>query len=173
MTTREYSPGQALSLLLKKLDTQSPGLAAQVRVAIDAGKDVEEKASNPRRKKPRSYRKAVPLSEEEALAAAVDVLQAYFVEQPLFVASAMDNAKSAAVAGPRQETVLGSGNEANFDAETGRDDEKMLDIELRAETQLTVGGDETLRLKRPVEAELEAEREILARVRALTAFGRK
>lgn len=170
-TSPDYSPAQALALLLRKLDAANTDLAAQVRAAIDAGKDVdEEEPSRSGRRKARRYRKAVPLSEEEALQSAVDVLQAYFIEQPLFVSAAMDNFMPAAVAGPRKESEWPPGKQAVRAVETGRGDEKRLDIELRAERQITTGGDETQRLHRAKQEELTRQRENVSRLRSLLAF---
>jgi hypothetical protein len=168
----DYGPAQALELLLLKLDAADSDLAAQVRAAIDAGKDIDEQEpSSSRRKNRRKYRKAVRLSEEEALAAAVDVLQAYFVEQPLFVSSAMDNVRAAALDGPRKEFDGKRAWQAVRKDAAGAGDEKFLEIELRVETQLTAGGDETYRLHRPSESQLTQQLEAVARVRRLLTFG--
>lgn len=172
MSAHDYSPAKALELLLRKLDTANADLAAQVRTAIDAGKDIEEEERPlSRRKKVRRYRKAVRLSEDEALAAAVDVLQAYFVEQPLFVSSAMDNARAAALGGPRDEVEGIERKQGGRGAHSDSGAEKMLEVELRAETQLTVGGDETYRLHRPSESQVTQQRENVERLRGLLAFG--
>ena len=107
MDTHEYTPEDALRLLLGKL-RKYPDLYAQVQEAIDAGKDtprqlpehhdtegtqVEMSAFRPqsRRDKPHEYRKLTPFSVEEALDVAALALQANFVEQPLFVNGIMDN----------------------------------------------------------------------------------
>ncbi|HKH46317.1 MAG TPA: hypothetical protein VKM72_16775 [Thermoanaerobaculia bacterium] len=96
MSTHDYTAAQALELLLGKLKERDADLALHVQSAIDAGKDVEEREPSRRsRKRPRVYRKVVRLSDEEALQVALDVLQAYFVEQPLFVDSAAKNFRPA------------------------------------------------------------------------------
>lgn len=172
MSDHGYTAEQALELLLRKLDAANAGLAVQVRAAIDAGKDIEEEEPrSSRRKKARRYRKAVRLSTKEALAAAADVLQAYFIEQPLFVSSAMDNALPAAVAAPRDMYELMGAKQATQPPDTGLDVQKILEIELRAETQLSAVGDETYRLQRPNPPELEEQRENMKRLRALLRFG--
>src|SRR5690242_17055824 len=92
MSSHEYSPQQALDVLMRKLQARDETLAAQVQSAIDAGKDVTEtERATDRRKKDRVYRKTVPFTHDEALQVALDALQANFVEQPLFVDSAADN----------------------------------------------------------------------------------
>ena len=42
MPDLEYTPQQALEILMKKLGARDEALAAQVQAAIDAGKDVSE-----------------------------------------------------------------------------------------------------------------------------------
>lgn len=172
MSNHDYTAEQALELLLCKLDTANADLAAQVRAAIDAGKDIEEE--EPRRsprKKVRRYRKAVRLSTQEALAAAADVLQAYFIEQPLFVASAMDSALSCELAGPRDPYEVMDTRQVTRAPDAGLDFEKVFDIELRAETQLTQSGDETYRLRRPEPSGLVKQRENMSHLRGLLRFG--
>lgn len=172
MTLHDYTPDQALKLLLSKLDAANEELAQQVRRAIDAGKDIEQaEPGSSRRKKVRRYRKSVRLSTEEALAAAANVLQAYFVEQPLLVASALDNVRSARTAGPRKVFDPMRIDRAAPDPDDGSEREKNLEIELRAETQLTSDGEETHRLLRPNAEELKEQSANLEHLRALLRFG--
>lgn len=100
MSAHGYTAAQALEVLLRKLSERDPDLAQHVRYAIDAGKDVEERERFPGHKKLRVYRKVVRLTDEEALQVALNALQAYFVEQPLFVNSAAENFRSAAFSAP-------------------------------------------------------------------------
>lgn len=172
MSGHDYTPEQALALLLHKLDASNADLAAQVRAAIDAGKDIDEEAQRRSgRKTSRRYRKAVRLSEEEALAVALDVLRAYFVEQPLFVSSAMDNARVAALGGPRDEYERKRVTQDARTHDAGSDVEKVLEIELRSETQLTSSGDETYRLHRRDESAVTEQRANVSRLRGLVQFG--
>ena len=113
MAQHEYTPDHALQLLLRKL-RQHPDLYAQVQEAIDAGKENIDAPSRrllarrdiirtetedsglrfqPRRDKPHEYRKLAPFSAEEALDVAARALQAYFLEQALFVNAIIDNLK--------------------------------------------------------------------------------
>ena len=172
MSDHDYTAEQALDLLLRKLDATSADLGAQVRAAIDTGKDIEEEEPHrSRRKKVRRYRKSVRLSAKEALAAAVDVLQAHLIEQPLFVTSAMDHARAAALAGPQDMyDAMGAGQVTQL-PDSGLGAEKILEVELRAETQLTAGGDETYRLRRPNPSELAEQRENVSRLRNFLTFG--
>jgi hypothetical protein len=83
---------------MRKLRARDSVLAEHIQSAIDGGKDVEETESLVRRrKKARVYRKTVRFTDEEALRVAVDALQVYFIEQPLFVNSANKNFESAAL----------------------------------------------------------------------------
>lgn len=83
---------------MRKLRERDEDLAGQVQKAIDAGKDVSEtEPATGRRNEARVYRKTVPFTHEEALHVALDALQSYFVELPLFANSAADNFAKAAV----------------------------------------------------------------------------
>ena len=98
MARHDYSPREALTLLMNKLIDRDADLAREIRAAVDAGKDVEERETTGRgRKKTRVYRRAVRLTDEEALQVAANALRAHFVEQPLFVNSAADNFRAAAI----------------------------------------------------------------------------
>jgi len=146
MATNEYSQRDALDALLSALNDKLPELATRVRTAIDVGKDVEEvERPTGGRRKVRSYRKAARLSDEEALRAAVEVLQAYFVEQPQFVSSATQNFRLAALGGTL--TASGEGRKtpgpAANESAAGLNEEKVLEVELRAETQITAADLET------------------------------
>jgi hypothetical protein len=101
MPNHDYSSQEALNVLMRKLRFRDQGLAAEVQAAIDAGKDVlETEPSNDRRRSARAYRKTVPFSHEEALQVALDALQAFFVEQPLFANSAAASFAAAPVGVP-------------------------------------------------------------------------
>lgn len=98
MNIHDYTPQQALDALMKQLRARDNLLASRVQAVVDAGKDISEtEPAIDRRKKPRIYRKTVPFSHEEALQAAIDAFQAYFLEQPLFANSAADNFHKAAI----------------------------------------------------------------------------
>src|ERR1035438_4281644 len=92
MSNHDFTPQQALELLMRKLGERDGQLVAQVQASVDAGKDVlETEPRTDRRKKPRVYRRTVPYSYDEAFRVAVDALAAYFIEQPLFIKSCLDN----------------------------------------------------------------------------------
>src|SRR5436309_1797031 len=101
MPTHDYTAREALDVLLSRLEDRDQSLLAEVRMAINVGKDVEEQdveEQDPRRRrKPRVYRRTVRFTDEEALDVALAVLRAHFVEQPLFANSAADNFRPVAL----------------------------------------------------------------------------
>jgi hypothetical protein len=161
MSKHEYTAGQALELLLGKLNERDETLAAHVRSAIDAGKDVKQRAPvRGRRRKQRVYRKAVPFTEEEALGVALDALQAYFVEQPLFINSAAQDFRTAVVREERE------GRLRDRQAESA----KILEVAVETETQLSPAPQPTVRLS-PVPAEhVEEQLGNIRRLRDLLDF---
>ena len=92
MAANEYTPQQAFEVLMNHLRKRDGQLATHIQAVVDAGKDVDETQQvGQRRKRSRSYRRTVPYSYEEASLVALDALQAYFVEQPLFIDSCAKN----------------------------------------------------------------------------------
>ena len=72
MPKHDYSAKDALAILIQKTEVVAPELAKRIRLAIDAGKDVQAEetimpASGKRRAKKRYYRKHVPYTDEEKL----------------------------------------------------------------------------------------------------------
>jgi hypothetical protein len=173
MPEHRYTPEQALDLLMKKLLARDEALAAQVQAALDAGKDVSEtEPAIDRRKKARVYRKTVPFTHEEALQIALDALQAYFVEQPLFVASAADNLAKSAIGVPARRTsnFQWSSEEAEPVSLEAEGVEKAVEIEMQTETQLSRTGEETIPFKRVPERLVEYQRFQVTHLRELTDF---
>lgn len=160
MIAHQYLPGEALDLLLRKVDSQDADLAEQMRSAIDAGKDVEEEeVSIGRRRKGRRYRKAVPLTDKEALQAALEVLRAYFVEQPLFVSSALDEFRTAVIGETmRKRPSSKAGGTARGPAVVGQDLEKKVEIEQRVETQISRSNTEVRPMVRIDAASVEQQK---------------
>ncbi len=177
MPEHQYTPQQALDLLMKKLSAREETLAAQVQAAIDAGKDVSEtEPAIDRRKKARVYRKTVPFTHEEALQIALDALQAYFVEQPLFVGSAADNLAKSAIGVPKHNlpnwaySPAASASEPEPVSLERENEEKAVVIEMQTETQLSRTGEETIPLKRMSKELIDAQRHHVAELRKLTNF---
>ena len=139
MSTHDYTPEQALEVLMQKLGSGDEQLAAEIRAAIDTGKDVAESEPSSRRKKPRTYRKTVPFSYEEALQVAISALQAHFIEQPLFANSCAANMSRAAIGtprDPRHATFGRSGRSVDLTVQA-EGEEKTVMIELQTETQIS------------------------------------
>src|SRR6267378_472492 len=103
MNGQDYTPEDALNILMAKLRAKDSELAVEIQAAIDQGKDIQQTEPAKGRKKARSYRKTVPYSRQEALQVAIDALNAYFVEQPLFMNSCHDNMAQAVVGEPRRQ----------------------------------------------------------------------
>jgi len=133
----EYNPQEALDLLIRKLNDADQQLAAHVRAAVNAGTDVQE-IQQPRGRdanKPRSYRRTVPYSPEQALQVAVDALRAHFVEQPMFINSLLDDMVPASLGPGTTSSPSLAGNDKPIHIKT-EGTEKAIEIELYTETQL-------------------------------------
>ncbi len=175
LTYREYSPKQALELLIEKIRKLDPSLADIVQAAIDTGKDIPEETDSFSRKKKRTYRKRVPFSHEEALKVAIDVLQAYFVEQPLFVNVASATFAQAAVGVPNNRLLPGPPDSKEREPVSleRKGEDKKIEIELQTETQIAKSGEETLNLKCVPEQQIEEQRQNIRKLRDLTYSGRE
>lgn len=135
MPDHDYTPSQALSVLLEKLGRADETLAARVKSAINAGKDVQqEEPARDRRKRPRVYRKNAPYSNEEALAVALDVLRAHFIELPRIVNAAADSFRKTAI-GPKRRLHRAK-NETPRWEDVGSTQDKMLDAEKQFEIEI-------------------------------------
>lgn len=181
MPDNEYSPEEALGVLMRKIRERDELLAEQVQAAIDAGKDISEvERSMDRRKKERVYRKTVPFTHEEALEIAVDVLQAHFVEQPLFVESAAINFTKAGLAHPSERLHrsgfglprLNSSKEREKVAVDQVGEKKAIEIELQTETQIKKSGPATQTMQELAPAEIEERRQQLSTLREMVDFQR-
>ncbi len=139
----QYNATSALELLLNKLDERQASLAAEVRSAIDAGRDIVEPERVRKRKSAREYRKAVAFTDSEALMVAVQVLRAHFVEQPLFAASAASNFAGAAVGLGADDMTDGRVPTTSL-PKAGAP--KVVAIEIQTETQFTKSDRETATL---------------------------
>jgi hypothetical protein len=172
MPAHEYTPYEALELLMRALRSRDEQLASEVQEAIDEGRDVTATERVPGRKKEHSYRMTVAYSPEEALQVAIDALRAYFVEQPMFVDSASDDLAQAVVGVPTGRTTSGQRlqNEQDELALEGLGIEKQVEIEIHTETQIARIGEETLRLTRVRTDEIEEQRQNINFLRKLATF---
>jgi hypothetical protein len=169
----EYTPEQALEVLISKVKIRDVMLAAQVQAAIDIGKDIAEtERSTNRRQKSRTYRKTVPFTHYEALEVAIQVLRAHFIEIPLFINSAALNFKQAALGVPEQRGGLPLVGGVESEQLTSKDEgeNKELEVELQTETQISTPARQTFPLE-PVAANLiEEEAENLLSLADLLNF---
>ena len=172
MSSHSYTAEQALEVLMQKLRERDETLATQVQATIDAGKDISETLpATQNRKKTHIYRKTVAFTHEEALQVALDALQAYFVEQPLFIDEAAKNFAEAAVGVPSGRFLFQISDEGREPVKIEHmGDEKQIEIELQTETQISRTGDETVSLKRTARSQIEEQQRNIAQLRTLTDF---
>ena len=173
MPSHEYTPQQALELLLRRLTTQETTLAQEVQAAIDTGKDIEEtERAIPGRRKPRVYRRTIALSFEEALQVALNILQAHFVEQPLFVFSQADNFAKAAIGSPTQENFgWNVGNlESQHPSLEAEGTEKAVEVQMQPETRISSITDAPIPLKPAPEEQINEQIRNIQHLRDLTDF---
>lgn len=172
MPTQEYTPQQAVELLMAKLKSRDEDLASEIQAAIDAGKDVTETEPVPGRRKRHVYRRTIPFSNEEALQVAVTALQAYFVEQPMFVEAAAAEFAQAAIGIPTGRRRLSQIALEEHEAVSleGRGERKRVEIEIQTETQISRTGEETLPLLPVARGTIEEQRQQINRLRELMDF---
>src|SRR5436853_4341160 len=161
MSVHDYTPELALETLLRKVRGKDGTLAERIRSAIDAGKDINETETPKNRwQRPRVYRRKVAYSHEEALVITLDVLQAHFIELPLFINSAAADFEKAAIGTPAQTsqrpTALWHEGEAVTIESEG--EPKQLQVELQTETQLSAADQATLSLEPVPPEQLREER---------------
>lgn len=172
MPSHDYSPREALDLLLQKVKERAPELGNNLQSAIDAGKDVSETEITTERKKPRTYRKTVPLTDEEALLVVINSLRAYFVEQPLFANSAiLEFADAALAAHPDPREFAAVDSPLGFTEGVGL--QKQLQVELQTETQISEAGEQTARLPSTAQDTVEEQQANLKRLLEALTFDPK
>lgn len=176
MATHEYSARQALDLLMKMVAARDERLATDIQTAIDAGRDVEEEepVRGRRKKKARSYRLTVRFTDEEALHVAIKVLEAHFIEQPLFVESAVQEFAHAGIGDEADGRIPWALDDSPKRLPEGIGAAKDLEVEVQTETQIVrfdASGAPTISLG-PISAEsIHQQRDHLAKLYALADFG--
>jgi hypothetical protein len=173
MSDHDYTPEKALETLLRKVRERDEILAERTRIAIDAGKDINEtETPRGRRQRTRTYRRKVPYSHEEALAVALGVLRSHFIELPLFVNSASANFEKAAIGIPEasQRQSVATRHVIEAINTEGAGEPKQLQIELQTETQLSNSNEDTLNLEQMPARLIQEEQENLKRLEELTTF---
>lgn len=173
MAVYEYTSQQAFEVLMDHLRKRDEQLAMHIQAVVDAGRDVDETQQvGKRRKRTRSYRRTVPYGYEEALQVALDALQAYFVEQPLFFDSCAKNMATTELASlqpsrARWQTVEEHSVEAAIETIGER---KRIEIELRTETQISERNEEMFELQEIDVGQIEKQRNNIAQLRKLVDF---
>jgi hypothetical protein len=133
----EYSPKDALDLLLDNIAISSSQLFERMKAVIDAGKDIEieEPRSGSRKKKPHIYRKNVPYTDEEALQVALTVLESHLIDSRKIISATISEFADTAVAPPKPPEKGGSDGLDLFQRRTSnRDEVKGIVIESEPET---------------------------------------
>ena len=173
MAVNEYTPQQAFEVLMSHLRQRDEQLATHIQAVVDAGKDVDETQQvGKRRKRTRSYRRTVPYGYEEALQVALDALQAYFVEQPLFIDSCAKNMATTVLAGPQPSRARWQAIEEHNDdtAIESIGERKRIEIELRTETQISERNQEMFELHEIDVGQIEKQRNSITHLRNLFRF---
>ncbi len=172
MPDNEYTPAEALDLIMGRLRQRDPQLAGRIQAVIDGGKDIQERVQGRRADRPRYYRRTVRMTDADALQALVDSLRAVFVEQPLFVNSALMNSRFTAIGLPVQRQLFPSAttsNETSLAYEHVGED-KEVEIELQTETQISQEDEQTMALKQVDEGLIQGQLDNLQRLRHLVTF---
>jgi hypothetical protein len=173
VNANEYTAREALSTLIAKVEEGDGDLAAHIRGVINAGKDIEEKEPTLlRRRRPRTYRRTVPYSAAEALRAAVDILEAYFVESPRIINATLDDFLRAGVGIPEDGWAYLDRGEGKVPAIVEElNAEKNVQIETQTETQITQQTDrQVLPLERIPRELIEDQSTNLERLSTLISF---
>jgi len=177
MPNHEYSPADALQLLLDKISKRDPLLVERIKSAIDAGTDIEEhemtRATGKRRR--RVYRKHVAYSGEEALNVAVGVLRAHFLELPQIVNATADAFKSPGVGPGLNARELGSSRiRGAITPEptqlAGEDKPLAIEVETEAALALTTGNVPPQHLHRYNPVSIEEIARLFESLESLTTF---
>jgi len=168
MSNHDYTPQEALDTLLSIVRQRDSELMHKIQIAIDAGtEDQEEERSGGKKKTVRKYKVNRPYSPAEALDVAIGVLQAYFVETPLFINSALTAFEQAAI-GASVKSFAG-----NVERDVSREDEgksKEVQIELKTETQISQSDQEVFPLEARPPEEIEKQKENIAQLKKLVTF---
>jgi len=172
MSKHEYTPQQALELLMRKLAIRDLELATNIQAAVNEGKDVQETEPDTNRgnKRLRSYRRRVPYSPDEALKVMLNALRAHFIEQPLFINGLLDNLTEAAMGIPTIQHNAPASSDESFKLDA-IGSEKEIGFELDTETELLrEPGPSALLLHRVATERLEQQQTNMDVLRTLIDF---
>jgi len=178
MPSHEYSPADALQLLIDKISKRDRLLVERIKSAIDAGTDKEEHemTRGTGRRRRRVYRKHVAYSGEEALSVAIGVLRAHFFELPQIVNAAADAFKSSGVGSGLNARELGSSRTREAITQepaqlAGEDKQLAIEVETEAALALTTGNVPPQHLHRYNPVSIEEIARLFESLEALTTFG--
>lgn len=170
MSNHDYTPQDALDTLLRVVTQRSKELADRINLAIDAGiEDLEEEMGKGKgkRRKVRKYKVNRAYTPAEALEVALGVLQAHFVEVPLFINSALANFEQAAI-GVLEKPYFGYGERDVRKEDVGSP--KEVHIELQTETRISQVAQEVFPLKATSLQEIENQKENIVHLKKLISF---
>lgn len=180
MPENEYTPTEALKMLIRKAAEFDNELGETIKRAVAEGKDVQETEPSPARgRKGRKFRKATPYSDEEALEAALSVFRAALVEIPHVANTSLDEFAKATVDEEPAELELKSDNVEFFGAASEkeprrrlhlRDAPKEVIIDMTVETQLEADKRDDVQMPRTSEEQLTSLDDTFANLRRLTTF---
>lgn len=169
----EYSPKEALDLVLENIAISSPQLFERMKAIIDGGKDVEieEAVSGSRKKKPHVYRKDVPYTDEEALQVALTVIKSHLIDSRKIISAAISEFTETAVAPPKPLETEGSDTLDLFQRRVSKMDEvKGIVIESEPETVQDRQDLPDFELKPISPLELQRLEVLVDRLKELTSF---
>lgn len=175
MPQNEYTPEHALEALLSRVKERDEQLAINIKHAIDSGTDIEETpVIQGKKSKAKTYRRSVPYTHKEALFVAIEALQAYFVELPLFIESVKSSFQKTECRDlpvsdtnnmplfPNASSKIECLNEANCD--------KNIVIELKTERQITKQEQDIFDLKDVNCEDIDAMKEKIGNLKKLLTF---
>ena len=181
MSTHDYTPEEALSILMKIIKEHSSDLSEQIQDEIDSGKNIFEYTNQrdmdmgitaridseytyrSRRKSLRKYWKIISLDHNEALQVLLDILHTYFIEQCLFTNSIIQCFSSVDI------DISDISHDSSEDS-SHKKYERIIEIELRSETQIEPGTSKPFQLNKIPEEDIKQQKQNLTRLRQLTDF---
>jgi len=170
MPAHDYTPREALDLLLKKMQERFPSLYDRMKDAIDAGRDVQEKESDTR-PRGRTYRKNVPYTDPEALVVALEVLESHLIESRKLIDAANTEFTKVFVAPAKPAEAKGQdAKDLGGEEVRNKDEAKTIEIEVEPETVLEKVNRPNVSLKSTASAELEQLESLFQELKKLIDF---
>ena len=177
MPSHEYTARDALELLLQRIESASPELALRIQLAVDEGKDISMEGEEPvgprrgRKRKKRYYRKNVPLTDEEALKVALEVLKSHLIESRKIINATHAEFTQVGLAPPMQDNANEHPNQQDLVGGIAKLERKAIEIEIEPETVQEKKNLPDLKLIPIDDEQLRGLEKILTELQALTNFG--